>query len=257
MVDGLLQPGITVMEARCAPQHLSPPLGSPHWPLHVIVVSEVRLLGEGLALALEREASLSVCGCFGALDDALRSLAPLQPDIVLLNTSLRAATDAITRLRAVAPGVKVIALAIDENLEDVVAWAQAGAAGYIPSTAALRDVAPLLADIVRGEQPCAARVAAGLLRRVGDMSPSKGFAAATVSPAMPTAREMQVLEMISSGLSNKEIARRLNIGLATTKSHVHNLLGKLGLQRRGQAASWIRAQQARSDVGNRPPDARL
>src|SRR5882757_6538943 len=96
MVEGLPQPGITVMEARCAPQHLSPELGSSHSPLHIIVVSEVRLLGEGLALALEREASLSVCGCFGALDDALRSLAPLQPAIVLLNTDLRTASDAIT-----------------------------------------------------------------------------------------------------------------------------------------------------------------
>jgi DNA-binding NarL/FixJ family response regulator len=245
------------METGCGTQHLSPPLGSSHSPLRIIVVSEVRLLGEGLALALEREVSLSVCGCFGALDDASRSIAPLHPDIVLLNIDLRAATDAITRLRAVAPGVKVIALAINENLEDVVAWAQAGAAGYIPSTAALRDVTPLLVDIVRGEQPCAARVAAGLLRRVSDMGPSKGFAAAAASPATPTVREMQVLEMISGGLSNKEIARRLNIGLATTKSHVHNLLGKLGLQRRGQAASWIRAQQARSDLGNRSPDARL
>jgi len=245
------------MEAHCVPQHFSPPLGSPHSPLHVIVISEVCLLGEGLALALEREASLSVCGCFGALDDALRNLPPLQPDIVLLNTGVRAATDAIARIRGVAPSVKVIALAIDENLEDVIAWAQAGASGYIPSTAALRDVAPLLGDIVRGEQPCAARVVAGLLRRIGDMGPSKGFAAATDSPAMPTASEMQVLEMISSGLSNKEIARRLNIGLATTKSHVHNLLGKLGLQRRGQAASWIRAQQVRSDLGNRPPGVRL
>jgi len=245
------------MEARCVSQHLSPALGRPHSPLHVIVISEVRLLGEGLALALEREASLSVCGCFGALDDALRTLPPLQPDIVLLNTGVRAATDAIARIRDVAPGVKVIALAIDENLEDVVAWAQAGAAGYIPSTAALREVAPLLADIVRGEQPCAARVAAGLLRRVGDMAPSNGLAAAADAQAMPTAREMQILEMISGGLSNKEIARRLNIGLATTKSHVHNVLGKLGLQRRGQAASWIRAQQDRSNFGNRPSDTRL
>lgn len=243
------------MEVRCTPRHLSPPLGSPDSPLHVIVVSEIRLLGEGLALALEREASLSVCGCFSVLDDALRNLGALQLDIVLLNRSLRTASDAITRLRAVAPAVKVIALAIDENVEEVVAWAQAGAAGYIPSTAALRDVAPLLANIVRGEQPCAARVAAALLRRVGDVGPSKGFPAATVSPATPTAREMQILEMISSGLSNKDIARRLNIGLATTKSHVHNLLGKLGLQRRGQAASWIRAQQARSDLGNGSPNA--
>jgi DNA-binding NarL/FixJ family response regulator len=226
-------------------------------PLNIVVISEVRLLGEGLALALEREATLAVRGCFGTLDDALKNLPLLQPDVILLNAVVRAATDTIARICGVAPGVKVVALGIDENLDNVVAWAQAGAAGYIPSTAALREVAPLLTDIVRGEQPCAARVAAGLLRRVGDMGRSKAFGAGTDSPAMPTAREMQVLEMISSGLSNKEIARRLNIGLATTKSHVHNLLSKLGLQRRGQAVLWVRTHQVRLDIGNRPLGARL
>jgi DNA-binding CsgD family transcriptional regulator len=53
-----------------------------------------------------------------------------------------------------------------------------------------------------------------------------------------TGRERQITELIRAGLSNKEIARRLNIGLSTTKSHVHNLLGKLNLQRRGQVAAW-------------------
>ncbi len=245
------------MEARCVEQYLSPPQGSLPLPLHVVVISEVRLLGEGLTLALERESSLSVCGCFGALEDALQNFGLLQPDLVLLNIPLRAAKDAIQRLGAVAPGVKVIALAIDENLDDVVAWAQAGAAGYIPNTAALRDLAPMLVGIVRGEQPCAGRVAAGLLRRLGDLGPADGHVPASVSAATPTARELEVLEMMSSGLSNKEIARRLNIGLATTKSHVHNLLGKLGLQRRGQAASWIRGQQAGLFSGKAPPDAHL
>ena len=55
-----------------------------------------------------------------------------------------------------------------------------------------------------------------------------------------TGRERQITELISAGLSNKEIARRLNIGLSTTKSHVHNLLGKLNLQGRGQVAAWTR-----------------
>ena len=55
-----------------------------------------------------------------------------------------------------------------------------------------------------------------------------------------TARERQIIGMIGAGLSNKDIARQLNIGLATTKSHVHNLLGKLNIQRRGQAAAWLR-----------------
>jgi len=70
--------------------------------------------------------------------------------------------------------------------------------------------------------------------------------------SVPTAREIQVLEMIGEGLSNKEIARRLNIGVATTKSHVHNLLGKLGLQRRSQVATWIRGRGFTPNVPGQP-----
>jgi len=219
----------------------------------ILIVSEVRLLGEGLALALAREESLSVCGCFGDLDEMLAKMPLLQPDVVLLNTALRTGIHALGRIRSLAPRAKVVALAIADDLQNIIAWAEAGAAGYIPSTAALSEVVPLLAGIMRGEQPCSGRVAAGLLRRLSDVARSgSGVASAPASP-MPTAREMQILEMIGSGYSNKEIARQLNIGLATTKSHVHNLLGKLGLQRRGQAASWIRDHQIRLDVPYRWP----
>jgi DNA-binding NarL/FixJ family response regulator len=54
-----------------------------------------------------------------------------------------------------------------------------------------------------------------------------------------SARELQIIQLIGAGLSNKDIARQLNIGVATTKSHVHNLLGKLALQRRGQITHWV------------------
>jgi len=219
----------------------------------VLVVSEARLLGEGLALALAREELLSVCGCFGDLDEMLTKMPLLQPDIVLLNTALRLGIHAIGRIRIFAPRVKVVALASADDLENIIAWAEAGAAGYIPSTAALSEVVPLLAGIMRGEQSCSGRVAAGLLRRLSDVARSGNGTASVPSSPMPTAREMQILEMIGNGYSNKEIARQLNIGLATTKSHVHNLLGKLRLQRRGQAASWIREHQIRANMSYQPP----
>lgn len=219
--------------------------------LSVLIISEVRLLGEGLALALDREGSLSVCGCAGDVADSLRKIVELRPDIVLLNAVLQTGIDAIRRIRAAGLPVKIVALAVAEDPTDVIAWAEAGAAGYIPSTAALDDVVPLLADIMRGEQPCSGRVAAGLLRRLRDAA-LQPAAPRVPDAASPTAREMQILEMIGTGLTNKEIARRLNIGLATTKSHVHNLLGKLGLQRRGQAASWMHDRQVRNASAARP-----
>ncbi len=227
----------------------------PHSALRfsILIVSEVRLLGEGLALALAREELLSVCGCFGDLNEMLAKMPLLQPDIVLLNAALRTGIGAIGRVRSLAPRVKVVALAVADDPENIIAWAEAGAAGYIPSAAALSEVVPLLAGIMRGEQPCSGRVAAGLLRRLSDVARSRAGTASAPSSPMPTAREMQILEMIGNGYSNKEIARQLNIGLATTKSHVHNLLGKLRLQRRGQAASWIREHQIRSEVSYQPP----
>jgi two-component system, NarL family, nitrate/nitrite response regulator NarL len=234
------------MQASPASRKRVPSPPNPDARINVLIISEIRLFGEGLALALAREVSLSVCG-FGDLADAISKISSMRPDIVLLNAGLRAGIDVIDRVRNIAPQVRVVALAIADEPENVIAWAEAGAAGYIPSNTALCDLVPLLADIVRGEQPCSARVAAGLLQRLHVVARSGGTSPANPSRPAPTAREVQILQMIGEGLSNKEIARRLNIGVATTKSHVHNLLGKLGLQKRGQAASWIRKHQVQPE----------
>jgi two-component system, NarL family, nitrate/nitrite response regulator NarL len=222
--------------------HESLPSANPDRRIGILIASEIRLLGEGLARALARERSVCVYGYCADLAEAVAKVAELRPDVVLLNAALETGGEVIARIRAMGPQVRVVALAIAEEPENVIGWAEAGAAGYIPSTTALRDLAPLLVDIMRGEQPCSARVAASLLERVRTVARAGNGNATDASRPVPTAREMQILEMIGNGLSNKEIARQLNIGLATTKSHVHNLLGKLGLQRRSQAATWIRGR---------------
>ena len=127
---------------------------------------------------------------------------------------------------------------ICETEENVVNWAEAGVAGYIPSTAALIELTMLLHDISNGKQACCAHVAAGLLQRIA--SGATLDHAAPTSRWLLTARELQILNLIDAGLSNKEIARRLVISLGTTKSHVHNLLAKLNVQRRAHAAALAR-----------------
>jgi DNA-binding NarL/FixJ family response regulator len=112
--------------------------------------------------------------------------------------------------------------------------------GYIPNTAASADLVRLIVDIHGGQQPCSGRVAAELLRRIA-VSESLGIGRNAPIPALPlTRRERETAELIATGLSDKEIARRLNISLATAKLHVHNLLGKLNVQRRGQVVVRMR-----------------
>jgi DNA-binding NarL/FixJ family response regulator len=115
--------------------------------------------------------------------------------------------------------------------------------GYVPRNTPLSELVSLLEEILSGQQTCSKRIAAGLLRWIS-RSPRAAPLRFAVTPCLLTIREEQVLQLIGAGLSNKEIAQRLNIGVGTTKTHVHNLLRKLELTRRSQVARWMRANSS-------------
>jgi two-component system nitrate/nitrite response regulator NarL len=211
------------------------------WP--VLIVSEIRFLREGLAEALKREPPHSVVGLAANVDEMLAAVDQSRPAIVLLDAAFPNGTAAVRDIRAVGPAVRVVVFAVMETEENIVGWAEAGAAGYIPATAGLGDLVRLLADVVQGEQICSGRVASGLMRRVAFGAKTRDERNRTKVAPILTTREREISRLVSAGLSNKEIARQLNIELSTTKSHVHNLLGKLQLRRRGQIAYWIREHQ--------------
>jgi DNA-binding NarL/FixJ family response regulator len=209
------------------------------------VISDVRFLGEGLTQALGGDAAVAVLHHCADLADAIGRMPELRPDVVLLDAGFSGGLGSIDRILSVAPLVKIVVFAVAETADSIVSWIEAGVAGYIPRTTALADVVKLLDAIMRDEQTCSASVTAGLMRRLRRIAvAARGTGESRASPAL-TLREMQVAELICAGLSNKDIARRLSIGVATTKSHVHNLLGKLNLQRRSQVAPSIRAAEPR------------
>ena len=212
--------------------------GSPG--LRILVVWGVRFLGEGLAELLERDPFVAVVGLCTDLSEAVALTPVMQPDVILLDARIPEAAVAVRRALDIAPGMRIVASGVRETEDDILAWAEAGVIGYIPGTAALGDFTRLVKDIHAGEQDCSSRVAAGLLRQVGLIA--RRGTSPTIRLLAPslTKREWQVAELIRSGLSDKEIARRLNISLATTKSHVHNLLGKLSVRRRNQVADYVR-----------------
>ena len=206
----------------------------------MVIVSDIRFLRESLAEIFREERGPRVLGTCGELH-AVAMCAKFSPEIVLLDVSLPGAIRAVGKIRAALPMSRVVAMALTETVETVVAWAEAGVDGYLPNTAALADLDALLADILRGAQACSARVVPGLLRRIAQGAASAHSAAREARAGLAlTPREQQIVGMIGAGMSNKDIARQLDIGLATTKSHVHNLLAKLNIQRRGQAAAWMR-----------------
>lgn len=218
--------------------------------LRIVIVSGVRFLREGLADVFERDPRVSVVRLCADLFEAAALGPARDADIVLLDARVAENAAAVRRAIETVPGMRVVVIAVRETEDDIIAWAEAGVIGYVPSTAALSDLVRLVLDIHSGNQVCSSRVAAGLLRRIAlGAVPSSGRSAgrkgANPAPAL-TKRERQTAQLITTGLSDKEIARQLNISLATTKSHVHNLLGKLSLQRRSQVAIWLREHEHRA-----------
>jgi DNA-binding NarL/FixJ family response regulator len=212
---------------------------------YLLIVSEVRFLREGISDALKGNSKLNVAGLCDNLGQALAAVRGRSAATILLDAAFPNGLDALRQIRAADASACIVVFAVSETEENVITWAKAGAAGYIPTTAALSELVRFVECIIRGEQICSASMASRLIRRIGS-SASLGRDSFDLHFATSlTTREHEIMRMISEGLSNKEIARELRIELSTTKSHVHNILGKLRLQRRGQVAQWARKQESR------------
>jgi two-component system, NarL family, nitrate/nitrite response regulator NarL len=238
------------MEIAVAPQGGEP--GSTGvTPLRVLFVSDVQIFREAVAAILERDPSIAVVRCGDPIETTVMDLTA-QVDAILVHTLLEDGPAVARRLRAAAPHLPIIAFPLRETSEEVIAWAAAGSTGYIPVTVRLDQFVGVLKGILRGEQICSGQVAASLLRRITATNAVAGDVPSSARPL--TRRERQVAELVASRLDDKEIAQYLNIGLATAKSHVHNLLRKLEVRRRRDVAEALRGQRAAwpAPAWNRP-----
>lgn len=206
--------------------------------IRVLLVDDHAVVRQGLRAYLELQSDVHVCGEAGNLAQATDLATRLQPDVALVDLYMPGADGiATTRaIRNVSPATQVVILTSSTEDDRVRPALEAGAISY-----QLKEVAgPELVDTVRraasGESVLHPRVAAGLVRSLrGESKPDP--------LASLSAREREVLMLIAEGLSNQAIADRLSIGEATVKTHVGNLLSKLDLSDRTQAAVWVWRQK--------------
>jgi two-component system, NarL family, nitrate/nitrite response regulator NarL len=202
----------------------------------VFIVSEVRLYRDGLARLLRRDPRLDVVGSAGDVPGALEAIAGLEapPAAVLLDVPAPAGLEGLRQIEAALPSAKVIVLNVSDADEPaVIAWAEAGVGGLLARDVDVDDVAQAVSTTAGGGTVCSPRLAALLLRRLAKSSEEPA-----TSPL--TSREREIAALLEQGMSNKEIAARLEIELPTVKNHVHSILTKLKASRRGQAAAMLR-----------------
>ncbi len=216
----------------------------------VLIIAGVRLYCEGLAEVLGRRPCVQVVGVVTDPGRSMQGKLDLRPDVVLLDTSMPGAITVVHAILSTTAATKVIALGISEEDQDVTAFAEAGVVGYVTREATIDHLTAVMERVVSGEMSCPPRLAARLLRHISVLA-ARGSVVGT--DVRLTRRELEVVDLIDCGLSNKEIARRLCIALPTVKNHVHRILDKLELDGRAEAAAWARANERQSLLRLRTP----
>jgi two-component system, NarL family, nitrate/nitrite response regulator NarL len=195
----------------------------------VYVVSDVRLYRDGLIASLAGESRLDVFGAGGS-GDVLSQIAVSRPEVLLLDIAARDSLQIPRRARQALPGLIVVAFAVADAEEgNVLACAEAGISGYVVQDGSIEDLVTAVLCALKGEVVCSPQIAGCLFNRLATLS--RGSATKPAA-AQLTAREREIAALVACNLPNKEIARRLHLGPATIKNHVHNILQKLNIHRR-------------------------
>ncbi len=217
--------------------------------LAVLVVDDCCLYREGLASMIEREADVGNVSVAQDWHSVVTALARRTPDVALINLASVESVALMSALRRYSPAVRILAIGVgdSESEDEIIACAEAGVAGFLLRSEPFSHLIRLLRHVVAGETVCSPRVTATLLRRLAEVAEERRRRVPVL-----TAREDQIVGLLDMGMSNQEIADRLCIELRTVKNHLHNVFGKLGVSRRGQAVAAVRSVRAGRGVPQDP-----
>ncbi len=230
-------------------------------PIELLVVDDHTLFRRGLVALLSQDGRFVIGGEAGDIGEALRCVERRKPDLILLDNHLPGVlgVDGIAALKDAARGVRILMLTVSENEDDLAAALQAGADGYLLKTVELDSLSDSIIKVLEGESVVSPEMMTKLvaafrsrpsLRSMGLVTPAEtGRNEGAPAPeqddsalSLLSAREREVLALVSHGDSNKVIARKLDIAETTVKIHVQHVLRKLQLSSRVQAAVYAAAR---------------
>ena len=208
--------------------------------ISILVIEDNRLLREGISAMLKKQPDMNVIATFGNGENILIEVAKRKPNIVLLDLGLRSQSslNIVKLIKKRFETIKIIVMDLIPLQTDVLEFVQAGVSGFILKDANITDFYKTIRSVFEGAQVLPPHLTGSLFSQIVEHALHGSSPSLIVESVRMTKRERQVIELISDGFANKEIAQKLHLSTYTIKSHVHNILEKLSLHTRVQVANY-------------------
>jgi NarL family two-component system response regulator LiaR len=202
--------------------------------IHILVVDDHAVVREGLRAFISAKPDMELVGEAEDGEEAVLKARSLQPDVILMDLVMPGKTgiQAIQEIRAENLEARILVLTSFGEDDQVFSAIKAGALGYLLKDSSPRELLEAIRCVYRGESSLHPAVARKLILSYGQDQPAEP------GTDVLTEREVEVLKLVARGLSNQEIAQKLHVGEGTVRFHVGNILGKLRLENRTQAALY-------------------
>jgi DNA-binding NarL/FixJ family response regulator len=211
--------------------------------INILIIEDNRVLREGLTAMLNTEADMRVVATIGSGNNILEKASRSKPHIILLDVGLKNINElsVVESVRKRLPAAKVIGMGFIPSQSEIVEFVEAGASGFILKDATMKEFIGTIRSVSKGMEVLPPSLTGSLFSHIAEYALKRGKG--KISPAVRmTKREREIIALIADGLSNKEIAQRLNIATHTVKSHVRNVMEKLALHSRLQIAKYSREE---------------
>lgn len=210
--------------------------------INLLLVNETRLMGNVIAAALEGESDINVVACTTNIDEAMQIVRDQNVDVALVSTRLpdQGALKLTSTITEFKPSTKVLALGLTEEKQHVLRYVEAGATGYILKDDSLEGMIETIRAAQDGKVFVSPQIAAAIMERLANLARLfSDVENSNTDTTDLTSRELEVLQLIGEGQTNQQIAEHLVIEVGTVKNHVHNILDKLHVSSRGEAAAYL------------------
>ena len=217
--------------------------------IRLLVIEDNRLLRDGILSILKPHSDIVIIGASGDSKNTLIKIKQSKPNVVLLDLGLRSlnSLQVVRLVKKDFPQAKIIVMDLAPVQADILQYVKAGANGFILKDASLNDLLITIRTVSEGATVLPPMLVDSLFSQIVEFAVREGKTKLKQAVQM-TKREREVIELLSEGMTNKEIAQRIHVSMYTIKSHIHNIMEKLALHTRLEIAYYSYTDETRDKI---------